>query len=63
MSESELEDLVNKLLEQQRQLTELAGKLAEAKPRGKDRWDKFSALSTFVSSVLIAAIGLWFTTS
>jgi uncharacterized protein len=63
MSESELENLVNKLVEEQRQLTELVGKLAETKPRGKDRWDKFSALSTFVSSVLIAAIGLWFTTS
>ena len=30
---------------------------------GKDRWDKFSAISTFLSSVVIALLGLYFTHS
>lgn len=29
--------------------------------RGKDRWDKFAAMSTFLSSVVIALLGIYFT--
>jgi hypothetical protein len=41
------------------------GQLRDAlKPRkDKDVWDKFSAATTFLSTVLLAAIGTWFTVS
>ena len=40
---------------------ELIEKLDAQKDKKKDFWDRFGAISTFLSTVVLAALGLYFT--
>lgn len=61
MNEPEFRRIVAELLREQRRLR---NKIDDCHRSSKDIWDKFSAVSTFLSGVLIAAAGLvvsaWF---
>ena len=59
MNETELKEKLQRL---SRELEYIRGETGDNdKTRKKDAWDKFSAISTFLSGVLIAIIGLYFT--
>jgi hypothetical protein len=58
MSFDELTGILNTLSEQQK---ELIGVLKNKGRETKDFWDKFSATSTFLSGVIVALVGLYFT--
>jgi len=51
-----IDEQIKELIDQQKTIIE---KLSKSK--GKDRWDKLAILSTFLSSIVIAAIGISFT--
>lgn len=59
MADDELKALMKELIEGQNQLLD---EFQRNHPKKKDQWDKFSSISTFVSGVLIAVLGLTFTT-
>ena len=61
MTDEKLKTLINELIVQQKKLLEVLGTDVKKRNKNKDFWDKFSSLSTFLSSVLIAGIGLYFT--
>jgi tetratricopeptide (TPR) repeat protein len=53
-----IDEQIKEFLDQQKTLIE---KLSKSKT--KDRWDKLAILSTFLSSIVIAAIGIYFTSA
>jgi GH24 family phage-related lysozyme (muramidase) len=55
--EPELVAVLHDVASTQRKLADVLA----AKSSGKDFWDKFGAVSTFLSSVVIAAVAAWFT--
>jgi hypothetical protein len=61
MVDEELKNLLRNLSSQHEKLIEMFSKNSESNEKGKDLWDKISTLSTFLSSVLIAGMGLYFT--
>lgn len=60
MANDELREALIILLNQQKELVET---LKNKKEEKKDFWDKFSAASTFISGVIVALVGLYFTNS
>jgi hypothetical protein len=58
MSEQHLDEVLKELAAQQKSVAEA---LERGAKKEKDSWDKFSALSTFLSTVIIALIGSVFT--
>lgn len=58
MADENLENVLRELVEQQKKVAEALEKNAR---KGKDFWDKFGSMSTFLSTVVIAAIGAIFT--
>jgi len=62
VNDSELTSAVKQILDQQEKISTSLLILQKPKPE-KDLWDKFASMSTFVSGVLVASIGLYFTTS
>jgi hypothetical protein len=59
MSNDELKRALADLVNQQKELVEIL----KNKNKRKDFWDKFSAASTFISGVIVALVGLYFTNS
>lgn len=47
----------------QKILSEILQELKSQKSRKKDLWDRFSTISVFLSTVVIAALGSYFTYS
>lgn len=58
MNRDEFKGILNTLSEQQKELIDILKKNNNDK---KDFWDKFSAASTFLSGVIVALVGLYFT--
>jgi hypothetical protein len=58
MIDDELKKFLSGLVNQQKELAETLKSKEEKK---KDFWDKFSAASTFISGVIVALVGLYFT--
>lgn len=58
MADDELKALMRQLINNQNELLE---EFRKDHPKKKDRWDKFSSVSSFTSGVLIAFLGLLFT--
>jgi S1-C subfamily serine protease len=58
VADESLHDILRELASQQSKVAEA---LEKSSRKEKDKWDKFAALSTFLSTVIIAAIGLIFT--
>ncbi len=56
--EKDIQDAIKDLRDKQ---TEIAAsfEVLKSEPTKKDFWDKFSAISTFLSGVLVALIGLY----
>jgi GH24 family phage-related lysozyme (muramidase) len=57
MADEELVTVLRDVAAAQQKLADAIG----ARAPGKDAWDKFAAISTFLSSVIIAAVAAWFT--
>lgn len=51
-----IDEQIKELIDQQKTIIEKF-----SKSKGKDRWDKLAILSTFLSSIVIAAVGISFT--
>jgi hypothetical protein len=59
MHDNELKQALVTLIDQQK---ELITTLKDKPDKKKDFWDKFSSISTFLSGVIVALVGLYFTT-
>jgi len=60
MGTDELNKTLTELARQQKELVEA---LMRKREKNKDFWDKFSSASTFISGVIVALVGLYFTNS
>jgi hypothetical protein len=61
VNDSSNQPLADRLARVEAQLREIAE--STAKPKRKDIWDRIASLSPFVSGVLIAGVGLYFTST
>jgi hypothetical protein len=61
MTDLDLTKAITLVLDQQRIIIDSLSKIQPPAKPAKDIWDKFSSVSTFISGVLLAAIGLTFT--
>jgi hypothetical protein len=58
-----LQSLLEHFLDRVQQTAEIAFSKRPTKKPEKDGWDKFSAVSSFISGLLVAAVGGYFTFS